>query len=310
MIKPHKGYENHMASQRLNKSEADLIAAKKQGEELMGYTVPEGMRVENFEIDGPEENQKLSLRIYKPKGLQENAPVVMDIHGGGWVGGNLDIDNYRCIELAQRTPCAVIGVDYRLSNAQVHYPQPLMDCFTALNYIYNHANELGVDKDRIALHGTSAGANLVAGLSLYVRDHKGPEIKLSVLNCPVLSLEYIHDPAFQQLKDYRMRASRPDENVEYIYLGEYTEDTPEMYAFAGYCEDLKGLNPHMVIVGEYDTLRDDGIRYANRLLATGVSCEMIVAPRVGHGFCTVKQPLTEWVHEGVAMSLRREFNMI
>ena len=310
MVKPYKGYENHMASQVANKTEEDLIAARKQGEELMSYTVPEGMHIKDIEIDGPDNNQKLKLRIYKPKDVKENAPVVMDIHGGGWVGGNLDIDNYRCIEIAQRTPCVVIGVDYRLSNEQIHYPKPLMDCYTALNYIYDHASELGIDKNRIALHGTSAGANLVAGLSLYVRDFGGPNISLSILNCPALSREYVHDPAFQQLKEYRMGSQEPDKNVECIYLGDTSGKTPEIYAFPGYCENLEGLCPHMVIAAEYDTLRDDGIRYGTRLLASGVSCEMIVAPRVGHGFCTVKQPLTQWIHEGIAMSLRREFNLI
>lgn len=107
-----------------------------------------------------------------------------------------------------------------------------------------------------------------------------------------------------------MRAHKAEENVDYIYLGGYTEDTPPIYAFPGYCKDLSGLGPHMVVVGEYDTLRDDGMRYVNKLLESGVSCEAILAPRVGHGFCTVKLPLTEWVHEGIAMSLRREFDML
>ena len=107
-----------------------------------------------------------------------------------------------------------------------------------------------------------------------------------------------------------MGSQEPDKNVECIYLGDTSGKTPEIYAFPGYCENLEGLCPHMVIAAEYDTLRDDGIRYGTRLLASGVSCEMIVAPRVGHGFCTVKQPLTQWIHEGIAMSLRREFNLI
>ncbi len=311
MIKPYKGYENHLTSCLAKKeSEEELKAVQAQGKELMSYTLPEDMTMEDIEIDGPDEGQKITLRIYRPSGLAEKAPVVLEIHGGGWVGGNLEIDNYRCIELAKRTPCVVIGVAYRLSSKEVCYPKPLMDCYTALNYIADHADELGVDVGKIAVHGTSAGANLAAGLALYVRDFGGPAISLTVLNCPVLSMEYVHDTAFQQLKDYRMRAEKPDENVDYIYLGGYTEDTPPIYAFPGYCKDLTGLGPHMVVIGEYDTLRGDGMRYVKSLLEAGVPCEAILAPRVGHGFCTVKQPLTEWVHEGIAMSLRREFDML
>ena len=312
MIKPYKGYENHLASflAKTEKSEEEVKAAQAQSKELLSYTLPEGMMMEDITIDGPDEGQKMVLRIYRPEGLTEKAPVVMEVHGGGWVGGSLEIDNYRCVELAKRTPCVVIGADYRLADSEVCYPKPLMDCYTALNYIYDHADELGIDHTKIALHGTSAGANLVAGLALYVRDFGGPEISLTVLNCPVLSLEYVHDAAFQQLKEYRMRAQKAEENVDYIYLGGYTEDTPPIYAFPGYCKDLSGLGPHMVVVGEYDTLRDDGMRYVNKLLESEVSCEAILAPRVGHGFCTVKHPLTEWVHEGIAMSLRREFDML
>jgi acetyl esterase len=310
MVKAYKGYEDHLASNLCEKNEDEKEAAARQAKVLISYNLPEGMSMEDIEIDGPDDGQKLTLRIYRPKNLSENAPVVLDIHGGGWVGGNLDIDNYRCIEIAQRTPCLVVSVAYRLTTKEVCYPKPLMDCLSALQYIYDHALELGVDKNKIALHGTSAGANIAAGLALYVRDHCDFELKFTILNCPVLTLDYVRDPSFRDLKEYRMRSKKPDENVDYLYLGGYTEDIPPIYAFAGYCKDLKGLCPHMIIVGEYDTLRDDGMRYANHLLEQQVPCELILAPRVGHGFCTVPEKLTQWVHEGVALSLRREFEMI
>ena len=88
-----------------------------------------------------------------------------------------------------------------------------------------------------------------------------------------------------------------------------TGTVPSYYAFPSFCADLEGLPPHYIVVGEYDTLRDDGINYAVRLLQTGVPCEMVVAPRVGHGFCVVDHPLTHWVHKGICGSLRREFQM-
>lgn len=307
MVKAYKGYEDHLASNLAVKNEVEQEAAKRQFNVLVSYELYEGMTMEDIEIDGSDEGQKIKLRLYRPKNMTHPSGVIIDIHGGGWVGGSLDIDNYRCIELAQKTSCLVIGVDYRLTTKEIHYPKPLMDCFQALTYIVEHSEELGIDPSKIALHGTSAGANLAAGLALYVRDHSSIQIKMTVLNCPVLTLDYIKDSSFLDLKEYRMRASKPDENVDYLYLGGYTEDIPEYYAFAGYCKDLKGLGAHMVIVGEYDTLRDDGIRYATRLLQANVGCELIVAPRVGHGFCTVHEPLTNWVHEGVAMSIKREF---
>lgn len=308
MLRVYKGYEDHLASNVSHKNEEEILAANRQAKVLVSYQLYDGMTMEDICIDGPDPNQKIKLRIYRPKNRNNPSGVILDIHGGGWVGGSLDIDNYRCIELAQRTSCVVIGVDYRLTTKEIHYPKPLMDCYQALRYVVENSEKLGIDPSKIALHGTSAGANLAAGLALYVRDHSDIHIQLTILNCPVLTLDYVRDPSFLQLKKYRMRASKPDENVDYLYLGGYTEDIPDYYAFAGYCKDLKGLNAHMIIVGEYDTLRDDGIRYANRLLEAQVGCELIVAPRVGHGFCTVDQPLTRWVHDGIAMSIEREFN--
>lgn len=96
----------------------------------------------------------MTLRIYTPGKLPKNAPIVMELHGCGFVGGNLNIDNYRCITIAAETPAIVVGVDYRLSvQGGVHFPQPLMDCYAALEWIHMHAEELVVI--RRALHFTA-----------------------------------------------------------------------------------------------------------------------------------------------------------
>ena len=76
-----------------------------------------------------------------------------------------------------------------------------------------------------------------------------------------------------------MRAQKAEENGDYIYLGGYTEDINANLRFSGYCVDFERLGPHMVVVGEYDTLRDDGMRYVNKLLSQGVIPEAIFAPR-------------------------------
>ena len=83
MIKPYKGYENHLASflAKTEKSEEEVKAAQAQSKELLSYTLPEGMMMEDITIDGPDEGQKMVLRIYRPEGLTEKAPVVMEVHG-------------------------------------------------------------------------------------------------------------------------------------------------------------------------------------------------------------------------------------
>lgn len=307
----YPGYEYHLNLYRImasGTSEEQEAARKEQIRYISEYTKPEGMTIEDRTISGGD-GQNMTIRVYTPAGLPEKAPIIMEIHGGGWVGGNLDIDNYRCIALAAGTPAIVVGVDYRLSTpGGVHFPQPLMDCYAALKWLGEHGDELGGDPGRIALHGTSAGGNLCAGLALYVRDHGGPALSLVVVNCPVVSLENTFSR--QQNAKYTMINPMKRESAEHIYLGGADGTAISYYALPGLCHDLEGLPPHYIVVAEYDTFRDEGLNYAVRLLQTGVPCEMVVAPRVGHGFCVVDHPLTQWVHEGICASLRREFGLL
>lgn len=305
----YPGYEYHLNLYQIiahGTAEEQAEAREAQRKFISEYSKPEGMRIEDRVIPGGD-GQDMTIRVYTPAGLPEKAPVVMEVHGGGWVGGSLDIDNYRCIALASGTPAIVIGVDYRLASDKVHFPTPLMDCYAALLWIYDHAAELGGDPTRIALHGTSAGANLCAGLALYVRDHTGPNLSLVVLNCPALELGNSYSK--RQYPQFALATGAKRESAEMVYLGDISGKAPSYYAFPGYCPDLEGLPAHYIITGEYDVLRDEGIHYAVRLLETGVPCELQVAPRVGHGFCVVDHPLTRWVHKGVCASLRRQFGM-
>lgn len=306
----YPGYEYHLNLYQImvdGTPEEQDAAREAQRKYISEYTKPEGMAIEERTIPGGD-GQDMAIRIYTPANLPEKAPIIMEVHGGGWVAGSLDIDNYRCVTLAAETPAIVVGVDYRLSApGGVHFPQPLMDCYAALNWLGGHGAELGGDPGRIALHGTSAGGNLCAALALYVRDHGGPGLSLVVLNCPGLGIE--NTISKQQFPQFALNAPVKRQSPESIYLGGADGTTPSYYAFPSYCTDLEGLPPHCVVVAEYDTLRDDGLNYAVRLLQTGVPCELMVAPRVGHGFCVVDHPLTHWVHKGICGSLRREFQM-
>lgn len=306
----YPGYEHHLYLYqiRTHGTEEEKAAAREaQRRSIEEYTCPEGMKIEDLTIPGGD-GQDMTIRVFTPAGLPANAPIVMDVHGGGFIHGSLNTDNYRCICLAVGTPALVVSVDYRLAAPNgVHFPQPLMDCYAALNWLKEHGTELGGDSNRIALHGTSAGGNLCAALALYVRDHGGPDLSLVVLNCPVLSMK--SSTSKLQYSQFTLGTNVKRESVEYIYLGGLNGTDPSYYAFPDYCQDVGGLPPHYIVVGEYDTLRDDGLRYAHRLLETGVPCELIVAPRVGHGFCVVDHPLTHWVHKGICGSLRREFGM-
>ncbi|MCD8329360.1 MAG: alpha/beta hydrolase [Lachnospiraceae bacterium] len=307
--KPFPGYENHYMSYLQGDSEELKAAKEAQGKDLFGYELPEGMTMEDRVIPGQEEGQEITVRVYTPAGLEGPAPMILEIHGGGWVGGGLDIDNYRCIEIAKRVPAIVVSVNYRLSNAEVCYPKPLMDCYAAYMWMHDHAEELGGDPTKLGMHGTSAGGNLVAGLAMYLRDTRGPKCSLAVLNCAPVHLNFAEMPSYHQYREVAMDHEEYASDAEGTYLGENLTGTLPKYAFPGHAVDLKGLCPHFILAAEYDTLRDSSVRYGVRLLETGVPCEMMVAPRVGHGFTTVHNPYTEMIHDLMAVSFRREFGM-
>lgn len=306
-VKPYPGYENHLKSYFKDDSEEVQKAREAQGKDMMNYCIPEGMVIEDRLIPREDASDELKIRIYRPAKLPDKAPVIMDIHGGGWVGGNLDIDDGRCIELAKRTPAIVVGVDYRLTTKEVHFPLPLMDCHCAYTWIHEHAEEIGGDGRKIGVHGTSAGGNMAAGLALYLRDHNEMMPALTTLVCPQLSLDLTNTYSFQQFTEVVMQPDNKAECPEALYLGGYNGERPSYYAFPGECLDFHGLGAHCIVAGEYDTFRDDARNYASKLYRTGVSCEIFVAPRVGHGFLTVHHPFTDLVHEYICSSFRREF---
>ena len=303
-IQPYPGYEAHVCM-NLDTDAGGHVSMEKLQESIKAYKLGEGTTMEDITIPGTEEGQTIRLRVIKPAGLPEKAPVIMDIHGGGWVSGGLDIDNYRCISLAESTPCIVVSVEYRLATRELPYPAQLMDCHTAYTWLTRNAGRLGGDPERIGVHGTSAGGNLAAALALYLRNQGEQQPVLTCLVNPALSMEY----TASKLQYGFLGQPGPYYNsVETIYVGEPGRPV-DYYQMPGYCRDLRGLGPHMIIAAEYDPLRDEALEYAFNLLRQNVPCEIISAPRVTHGYCVVDQPLTRWTHHGIAASFRREFGM-
>lgn len=307
-IKPFPGYENHLLSYLAGDNDELRKRRQAQGQALVAYELPEGMKMENRVIPGGD-GQDLNIRIYTPAGIQENAPMILDIHGGAFVGGNLDIDNARCIALAVRVSAVVVNVEYRLSVGGVHFPAPLMDCRAAYMWMKENAAELGADGTKIGLHGSSSGGNLAAGLALYLRDHNEQQPALTVLNCATYTPAIEETMSYQQLYQLKMGPDNKALGAEAAYLGGYDGTQPSYYAFPALAHDLGGLAAHFIIAGEYDTLRDSAVQYAERLLKSGVPTEVFVAGRLGHCFSCAPHPYTDLTHDLIAASFKREFGM-
>ncbi|MBF0778614.1 alpha/beta hydrolase [Streptococcus cuniculi] len=305
------GYEHHLLSYIADGSEETLRHKQLQGEAMMRYELPDGMTMEDRLIPGPEEGQELKIRVFTPAGLVEKAPMILDIHGGAFVAGSVDLDNARCIAVAERVPAIVVSVEYRLCGATGYtFPVPLEDCHAAYMYLYHHADEFGGDCKKLGLHGSSAGGTIAEGLALYLRDRNEPTPALTVLNCATFDTAIEATHSFQQLSQLRMGSDKKVMGAEAAYLGGYNGQQPSYYAFPSFCHDVGGLGPTLIIAGEYDTLRDTAIDYSQRLLRAGVPCELFVAPRLGHCFTAAPHPYTDLVHDLMAWSFKREFGLL
>jgi acetyl esterase len=227
--------------------------------ELMGAG-PRVATVEDFTIATTA--GEIGARHYEP---EDAAGTILWMHGGGWVICDLDTHDAVCRLLASTSGCRLIAVDYR--RAPEHpFPAPLEDCWDALV-----AAAVRNESEPLIIAGDSAGGNIAAACTLRARDRGGPELALQLLVCPVVD----HD---MTTTSYRERGSGPDlfitaKDMEWFW-NLYLPDPPARSvpdASPLRAEDVSNLPPAIVITAEYDPLRDEGIAYAQRLEAAGVS---------------------------------------
>jgi len=247
-----------------------------------------GQSIENRAIAGPEGAPEVPIRIYTPENREGKTPALLYIHGGGFVIGNLDSEHGSCLALCRELGIVLVSVDYRLA-PETPFPGGLEDCYAALNWMCDNAEELGIDLDRIGVFGQSAGGGLSAATALLCRDRNGPKLCFQYLGIPEVD-DRLETPSMKTFVDTPMW-HRPNAELSWdYYLGEQYrrggENVPYLAAPAR-SEDLTGLPPAHVSTMEFDPLRDEGILYALKLLQAGVSVELHSYPRTFHGSAMV-----------------------
>jgi acetyl esterase len=219
------------------------------------------------------------VRIYRPRGANDALPGVLYLHGGGFCLGSVVAEHAGAVQLACCLGVVVVSVDYRLA-PEHPYPAGLEDCYAGLEHL---AALPDVDPARLAVHGQSAGGGLAAALALLARDRRGPPLVFQSLGMPAVD-DGLDTPSMRAFVDTPLW-SRPQaiRSWEY-YLGGKPADG---YAAPARATDLSGLPPAHVTTMELDPLRDEGIAYASRLLAAGVSVELHSYPGTFHGSALV-----------------------
>ena len=218
---------------------------------------------------------EVAVRIYRPHQAQG---AIVWLHGGGFVMGDLDTEHPWAARLADGTGAVVVSVGYRRA-PEHRFPAALDDAYAVVAWTAEHAAELGIDPERIAVGGHSAGAGLAAAVALRARDQQGPPIRFQLLNQPELddrqetwSARHFTDTPWMT-RDKLAATWRH-------YLGSASASP---YAAPARADDLSGLPPAYVATAEFDPLRDEAIAYALRMLQAGVPVELHQWPGTFHG---------------------------
>jgi acetyl esterase len=246
------------------------------------------VEVRDVVIPGP--GTDITVRVVIPTAVPAPRPGYLVIHGGGFViGGAETIMTPILAEIAAATGAVVVSPDYRVA-PEDPFPAGLEDCYATLEWLVAQADELGVDVGRIGIGGDSAGGGLAAATALLARDRSGPALCYQLLNVPELD-DRLETQSMREFDDTPLW-NRPNAVLSWKhYLSGATElDGGDglPHAAPSRMEDLSGLPPAFVAVCEFDPLRDEGIEYARRLLADGVSTELHHYPGTFHGSAIVE----------------------
>ena len=233
---------------------------------------------------GPEEG--IPIRLYIPEGGEGLKPVIVYFHGGGFCTGSVDLVDPICRALANRTGYAVASVEYRLA-PEHPYPAAPTDAYAATAWIASRGAHFGIDGNRIVVMGDSAGATLATVTAMTAKDNENePRIVLQVLVYPALDLATFDRPSYKENGEgYLLTTGMMDWFRSHYLSGEDEDQAKEPY-----CSPLRGVGslsempPAIIVVGEYDPLRDEGEAYGELLNHLDGYAEVRREEGMIHGF--------------------------
>ncbi|MCH1542421.1 MAG: alpha/beta hydrolase [Alphaproteobacteria bacterium] len=265
---------------------AARLAANARDEMLLANIERPANIAQGMETASSADGHDIDMRIMQPTQAGEKKvgkkPLFYWIHGGGYVLGQAkqgDIFTLRAAQLG----CYAASVEYRLA-PETAYPGPLEDCYEGLKHLLDNADALGIDKTRIIIGGVSAGGGLCAGLALLIRDRGLCAPLGQLLIYPMIDDTNI-EPASETLPDTPIWSRHYNLFGWRSYLGDLfgTKDIP-IYAAPARAENVSGLPPTYMPVGDLDLFLDENIAYARKLTRARVPTHFHIVPGAFHGF--------------------------
>ena len=225
----------------------------------------------------------VKLRIVKPKGTTETLPVILYVHGAGWVFGDAHTHDRLVRDLAIGAGAAVVFPEYDRS-PDVRYPVAIEQSYAAAQWITTSGSDKGLDGSTIAIAGDSVGGNMTIALTLLAKERKDVSFVAQLLFYPVTNAAF----DTKSYKDYAVGYYLTREGMEWFW-NQYTTAESEradihVSPLRAEIEQLTGLPPALVINGEADVLRDEGEAYAGKLRAAGVEVTQVRYAATIHDF--------------------------
>ncbi|MBN1906960.1 MAG: alpha/beta hydrolase [Deltaproteobacteria bacterium] len=226
--------------------------------------------------------ENTTVRIYRPEGKLSGAGLLW-IHGGGFIIGRAYINDKLCAAYSKDLGLVVVSVDYRLA-PRFPFPAAFDDCFEAWQWFQNEAATMGIDPELIAISGQSSGGCLAASLAQKIHDEGSVEPAAQALLCPTLDDRTAANYELDAI-NHRIWNNKSNRFAWSAYLGQPPgiPDVPE-YAVPSRRENLSGLPPAWISVGDVELFYEEASRYCEHLNENGVDCRLHVTPMAPHGF--------------------------
>lgn len=228
-------------------------------------------------------NGEVSVTILKPKNAPTSLPVIVYIHGAGWVFGNAHTHDRLVRELAVGSQSVVVFPNYSLS-PESKFPTAIEEIYAVVEWVAKYGEVIGADPTKLTVAGDSVGGNMTAAVTLMAKDREGPAIHKQLLFYPVTDASFDTDSYKQFAEGYFL--SR--EGMQWFW-DQYTTSAEERARITASplrasLDQLKGLPPALVITGEADVLRDEGEAYAAKLREAGVQVTAVRFQGIIHDF--------------------------
>ena len=258
-------------------------------------------------ICGPTDEPALKIRVYEPTGRSELLPGILFFHGGGFLFGSVYRQEALCQRYVKNTGCVVVSVEYRLAPG-AKAPAPVEDGYAALCFLAEKGAQVGVDGNRVALAGLSAGGTIVAALSIMARDRNGPKITLQMPLYAELDWRLL-SPSSRNITSPKVWCYDNNYTSWDLYLGE--DKVVNAYDSPSLCQNMRGLPPLFSYVGELDPVRDENLDYWTRMMQAGVPVEGHVFPGAYHCFelGTPDAEFSQIAYDMTYRALRRAFKL-